>query len=103
MQVFFAESGQAGIELLHRNADVQIVLIDIMMPEMDGYETIARIRQEKRYEKLPIIALTAKAMQDDCDRCLNAGATDYITKPVDTDHLLSTLRVWLTGQESFSM
>ncbi len=95
MQVLFAESGRDGIELLHQNPDVQIVLIDIMMPEMDGYEAIGLIRQEQRFKKLPIIALTAKAMQDDRERCLKAGATDYITKPVDTDQLFSTLRVWL--------
>jgi CheY-like chemotaxis protein len=71
--------------------------MDIMMPEMDGYETIERIRKEEKFRKLPIIALTAKAMQDDRKRSLNSGATDYITKPVDIDHLLSTLRVLLTS------
>jgi HAMP domain-containing protein/signal transduction histidine kinase/CheY-like chemotaxis protein len=95
MQTLFAETGQAGIEMLHNNPDIRVILMDIMMPEMDGYETIQQIREEKRFENLPIIAVTAKAMQDDRKRCLQAGATDYITKPVDIDQLLSILKVWL--------
>jgi CheY-like chemotaxis protein len=98
MQILFAENGRAGIETLHKHPDIQFVLMDIMMPEMDGYETIERIRKENKFEHLPIVALTAKAMQDDRKRCLDAGATDYITKPVDTDQLISLLKVHLYEQ-----
>ncbi len=97
MRVVFAENGRTGIELLYQDPDIRIILMDIMMPEMDGYETIERIRKEEKFRKLPIIALTAKAMQDDRKRSLKSGATDYITKPVDIDLLLSTLRVLLTS------
>ena len=95
MQVSYAESGQAGIELLEANPDIEIVLMDVMMPEMDGYEAIRRIRSIDRFRRLPIISVTAKAMKDDRDKCLRAGASDYITKPVDLDQLRSLLRVWL--------
>jgi CheY-like chemotaxis protein len=74
---------------------VGVVLMDIMMPEMDGYETMQAIRRIERFETLPIIALTAKAMKADRDKCLEAGASDYIAKPIDMDQLLSMLRVWL--------
>ncbi len=95
MQVFFAENGQDAIEVLRINPDIQIVLMDIMMPEMDGYETIRNLRQQTQFKTLPIIALTAKAMQGDKEKCIEVGASDYITKPVDTEQLLSLLRVWL--------
>jgi signal transduction histidine kinase/HAMP domain-containing protein/CheY-like chemotaxis protein len=95
MRVVFAENGRTGIELLHQDPDIKIILMDIMMPEMDGYETIELIRKEEKFQQLPIIALTAKAMQDDRKHSLKSGATDYITKPVDIDLLLSTLRVLL--------
>ncbi|MEH1969211.1 response regulator [Nostoc sp.] len=95
MQVLFAENGRDGIERLQTNPDIKIVLMDIMMPEMDGYETTRAIRQQQQFRSLPIIALTAKAMPGDKEKCIEAGASDYITKPVDTEQLLSLLRVWL--------
>ena len=90
-----AESGQEGIDLLNTVANVDIALIDIMMPELDGYETIRRIRANPRFSALPIIALTAKAMRGDRESCIAAGASEYISKPVDVDQLISLLRVWL--------
>ncbi|MCC5616995.1 response regulator [Nostoc sp. CHAB 5836] len=95
MQVLFAENGRDGIETLQANPDINIVLMDIMMPEMDGYETTRAIRHQQQFRSLPIIALTAKAMPGDKEKCIEAGASDYITKPVDTEQLLSLLRVWL--------
>ncbi len=95
MQVLYAENGREGIEMLKANSDINIVLMDIMMPEMDGYETTQAIRQQPEFKSLPIIALTAKAMQGDREKCIEAGTSDYITKPVDTEQLLSLLRVWL--------
>jgi CheY-like chemotaxis protein len=95
MKVFHAESGQDGLDLLASNGDIEIVLMDIMMPGLDGYETMRRIRKMKQYQKLPVIAVTAKAMKEDREKCIQAGATDYITKPVNTAKLLSILRVSL--------
>jgi CheY-like chemotaxis protein len=95
LQVLHAENGRSGIEVLENNPDVDIVLMDIMMPEMDGYETTRAIRQRREFESLPIIALTAKAMKGDREKCLQAGASDYITKPVDLDQLFSVMRVSL--------
>jgi CheY-like chemotaxis protein len=95
MDVVFAENGREGIEMLKANDDVDIVLMDVMMPELDGYETTRAIRELPQFEKLPVIALTAKAMKGDRERSIAAGASDYITKPVDTDQLLSLMRVWL--------
>jgi CheY-like chemotaxis protein len=95
MDVQFAENGRDGIEALRRSGNVDLVLMDVMMPEMDGYETTQAIRAMPEFEKLPIIALTAKAMKGDRERSIAAGASDYITKPVDTDQLLSLMRVWL--------
>ncbi len=95
MQVLYAENGKDGIAMLQNNPDIQLVLMDIMMPEMDGYETMRAIRQTSQFARLPIIALTAKAMQGDRDKCIAAGATDYITKPVNMDQLLSLMRVSL--------
>ena len=97
MSVVYAENGRSGIEMLHANPDVNVVLMDVMMPEMDGYETTREIRKEARFTTLPIIALTAKAMKGDREKCLEAGASDYITKPVEPEQLLSLLRVWLYG------
>ncbi len=95
MKVVYAENGQAGIEMLKNHPDVEVVLMDVMMPEMDGFEAIRRIRQMEQFKKLPIISVTAKAMKGDREKCLNAGASDYITKPVNMDQLRSLLRVWL--------
>ncbi|HYM00822.1 MAG TPA: response regulator, partial [Blastocatellia bacterium] len=95
MEVVHAENGREGINLLQQTPDVDLVLMDIMMPEMDGYETMQAIRTMDRFDSLPIIALTAKAMQADRDKCIEAGASDYISKPLDIDQLLSLLRVWL--------
>ncbi|MBD1918138.1 MULTISPECIES: response regulator [Cyanophyceae] len=95
MTVVFAENGREGIETLRANADVGLVLMDVMMPELDGYETTRLIRKQEQYRSLPIIALTAKAMQGDREKCIEAGASDYITKPVDTEQLLTLLRLWL--------
>jgi len=90
-----AESGQEAIDILADNTDIDIVLMDIMMPEMDGYETTQKIRREHKNAHLPIIAVTAKAMKGDREKCIEAGASDYITKPVKIDQLLSLMRVWL--------
>jgi hypothetical protein len=95
MEVLFAESGKDGLDVLSANPDVNLVLMDIMMPEMNGYETMRAIRADEGARRLPIIALTAKAMKGDREDCIAAGASDYITKPVDVDQLLSLMRVWL--------
>jgi CheY-like chemotaxis protein len=95
MEVLFAENGRDGVELLRENRDVDLVLMDIMMPEMDGYEAMQAVRSMPEFEQLPIISLTAKAMKGDREKSIVSGASDYITKPVDTDQLLSLLRVWL--------
>jgi len=98
MIVLPAESGDDAASLLEQAAGgVDVVLLDMMMPEVDGYETLRRIRQQPRFAKLPIIALTARAMQGDRERCLEAGASDYIAKPVDSSHLLAMLDRWLNG------
>ncbi|WP_293916254.1 MULTISPECIES: response regulator [unclassified Sphingobacterium] len=95
MKVISAIDGKEAIQQLKDNPDISIVLMDMMMPEMDGYETIRLIRQSPQYAKLPIMAVTAKAMTGDREKCIIAGASDYISKPVDADQLLSLLRVWL--------
>jgi CheY-like chemotaxis protein len=95
MEVVTATSGHMAIELLAVTSDVSIVLMDIMMPDMDGYEAIRKIREEPRFRGLPIVALTAKAMTGDREKCLEAGASDYIAKPVNTEQLLALMRVWL--------
>ena len=95
MQVVSATTGQEAIDLIERTPELALVLMDIMMPEMDGYETMRRIRGSPQLRRLPIIALTAKAMKGDREKCLEAGASDYIAKPVVTEQLLSLLRIWL--------
>jgi CheY-like chemotaxis protein/nitrogen-specific signal transduction histidine kinase len=97
MTVVFAENGRDGIATLAANPDVSLVLMDVMMPELDGYETTRLIRRQEGFKTLPIIALTAKAMQGDREKCIEAGASDYITKPIDTEQLLTLLRLWLYG------
>jgi CheY-like chemotaxis protein len=99
MDVIHAENGQEGIDLLESTPGIDAVLMDIMMPEMDGYEAITAIRQMEQFKQLPVIALTAKAMKADRDHCLQVGASDYISKPLDIDQLLSLLRVWLYRQD----
>jgi CheY-like chemotaxis protein len=95
MIVRFAESGKTAIEMLEADPQCDVVLMDVMMPEMDGNEAIRRLRADSRFGKLPIISVTAKAMKGDRERCIEAGASDYITKPVDAEKLISLLRVWL--------
>jgi CheY-like chemotaxis protein len=95
MEVLYAENGQEGLDLLRREPEVDLVLMDIMMPGMDGYEAMRAIRSEDSFKQLPIISLTAKAMKGDREKSIASGASDYITKPVDTDQLLSLMRVWL--------
>jgi hypothetical protein len=95
MQVVPAENGNDGIEILKSRPGIDVVLMDVMMPEMDGYEATRAIRAQPQFRNLPIIALTAKALKGDRELCIDAGASDYISKPVDTDQLISLLRVWL--------
>nr|WP_322623892.1 response regulator [uncultured Flavobacterium sp.] len=95
MNVITAIDGKEALNVLEQNPDTDVVLLDMMMPNMDGYETATRIRQNPSMRNLPVIAVTAKAMTGDREKCINAGASDYITKPVDVDQLLSLLRVWL--------
>ena len=95
MNIITAIDGKEALSMLGKNKQTDIVLLDMMMPEMDGYETATAIRKDKEWKNLPVIAVTAKAMMGDREKCISAGASDYITKPVDVDQLLSLLRVWL--------
>ena len=95
VEVISATNGRQAIDIIQGNPDISMVLMDIMMPEMDGYETMREIRADGKFRTLPILALTAKAMKGDREKCLDAGASDYIAKPVNTDQLLSLMRVWL--------
>ena len=97
LEVLYADNGRSGIERLEANEDISLVLMDVMMPELDGNETTRKIRDMPQFADLPIISLTAKAMQGDRERSLSSGATDYVTKPVDLDHLLDVMRRWLTA------
>ena len=96
MEIIKAENGKNALEMLDSHPDIDLVLMDIMMPEMDGYEAMRRIRTQERFRNLPVIALTAKAMKDDKQKCIDAGANDYIAKPIDIERLLSLMRVWLS-------
>ena len=98
--VINAENGKDGIEMLKENPDIDIVLMDIMMPELDGYDTIRIIRGLDEFKNLPIIAITAKAMKGDREKCIEAGASDYIAKPVNMEQLMSLLRVWLDAVDA---
>jgi CheY-like chemotaxis protein len=100
MSVLYADNGRSGIELLHQHPEVDLVLMDVMMPDMDGNETTAEIRSTAGFADLPVLFLTAKAMPGDRDKSLLAGASDYITKPVDLDRLLTVMRSWLAGRRS---
>jgi CheY-like chemotaxis protein len=95
MKVLTATNGNDAIAVINQRSDVAIVLMDIMMPGIDGYETMQAIRANPAFRRLPMIALTAKAMKGDREKCLEAGASDYLAKPVNTEQLLSALRMWL--------
>jgi CheY-like chemotaxis protein len=95
MKVMTASTGKEAIAIIESSPDVAVVLMDLMMPDMDGYETIQAIRRKPSQRRLPIVALTAKAMKGDRERSLEAGASDYLAKPVNTEQLLSALRIWL--------
>jgi len=95
MKIIVGKNGKEGIKILNENTDINLILMDIMMPEMDGYTAMREIRKMEEYRRIPIIALTAKAMKEDRNKCIEAGANDYLTKPVDTDKLISLLRMWL--------
>jgi CheY-like chemotaxis protein len=95
MNIVTAETGKEAIDIIQKTPDLDVVLMDIMMPAMDGYDTMREIRKDKRFKTLPIVAVTAKAMKGDREKCIEAGATDYLAKPVDTEQLLSMLRVLL--------
>jgi CheY-like chemotaxis protein len=93
--IYVGRNGHEALENLDRDPHMDIILMDIMMPEMDGFEATKRIRKQPRFAKLPIIAVTAKAMRDDQEKCLMAGANDYVSKPIDVEKLLSLIRVWM--------
>src|SRR5690606_19019447 len=95
MQVLTANNGRDAIKLIEKTADLALVLMDIMMPGMDGYTTMREIRKRPEFQGLPIIALTAKAMKGDREKCIEAGASDYVAKPVNNQQLIALLRSWL--------
>lgn len=100
MEVFPAENGSEALEILNKKTDLDIVLTDIMMSELDGYKLIKTIRKKEKYKSLPVVAVTAKAMSKERDKCIEAGASDYISKPIDNDQLLSLLRIWLYNENT---
>ena len=95
MSVLYAENGVQGIQTLQENPEIDVVLMDVMMPEMDGYETMRTIRRIPEFSALPILAVTAKAMKEDRDRSIAAGASEWMTKPVNPDELLALIGIWL--------
>ncbi len=95
MEIVKAVNGKMALDVLEKDNNFDLVLMDIMMPIMDGYETMERMRKDIKLRNLPVIALTAKAMKNDRDKCIAAGANDYLTKPVNIDKLLSLMRVWM--------
>jgi len=95
MEVVSVDSGQEALELLRQNDEIDVALVDVMMPEMDGYVTMSKMRELRSFSERPIIALTAKAMKGDREKCIEAGASDYIAKPINNAHLLSMLKSWL--------
>ncbi len=97
MLVVSVDNGQEAIRIAREDPDLEIALVDVMMPEMDGYATMRRMRELPAFRNQPIVALTAKAMKGDREKCIEAGASDYIAKPVNSEHLLSMLRAWLTS------
>jgi CheY-like chemotaxis protein len=103
IELSYAESGRAGLDVLDAKDDVDVVLVDIMMPDMDGYETIREIRARPGRADLPIVAVTAKAMKGDRQKCIQAGASDYVSKPVDIDHLVSVLRVSIQRADAMKL
>jgi CheY-like chemotaxis protein len=96
-EVFVADTGKEALDLLAAHPDVQCVLMDIMMPEMDGYEAMRQLRRDPRFASLPVVALTARAMKGEKERCIEAGASEYLTKPVDSARLLQTVRACVSG------
>ncbi|HWU43545.1 MAG TPA: response regulator, partial [Bdellovibrio sp.] len=103
MNVIYAENGRQGIKTLLENPDTDLVLMDTMMPEMDGLEAIREIRRQDQFAELPIISLTAKAMKGDREKCLAAGASDYVTKPVDEAYLLAVMYSWMPKTNSLNI
>jgi CheY-like chemotaxis protein len=103
IELSYAESGRAGIEQIEAKPDTDVVLVDIMMPDMDGYETMREIRARQGMGDLPIVAVTAKAMKGDRQKCIQAGASDYVSKPVDIDHLISVLRVSIQRADAMKL
>jgi CheY-like chemotaxis protein len=101
-EVEIARNGVEAIDKLNKIPEIDLVLMDVMMPVMDGLEATRRIREDARFQKLPIISITAKAMRDDQEQCLKAGASDYLAKPIDIDRLYSLLRVWMPTMERFN-
>jgi CheY-like chemotaxis protein len=99
MNVVIADNGQMALEMLKQQKSIELVIMDIMMPVMDGYQAMREIRACKAWQDIPVIALTARAMPEEQERCMEAGADDYLVKPVDIDRLLTLLRVWLFKQE----
>ena len=95
LRVTIVRSGAKALETLNTDPDIDLVLMDIMMPVMDGYETMQKVRAQPKFKSLPILALTAKAMKGDLEKCIAAGANDYLSKPIDIERLFSILRVWL--------